>query len=111
MRISRTIRSTPEHDLQPLGSRGHRNRMLKNRNHAILAARIPGIYIVHIRLDIALKRRIVEQAFCHHYVRLLLIESKRMLDRVASRENRVLLPLAAEHMASSLLAKLMGFIN
>ena len=107
----RAVGSTPRHDSQPFSIRRHRDCLLENRNDSKLAACILRIVVIDIRLDIALERRFVEKFLGHDHIGLLLIETKGMLDRVASGQNRILLSLASIHVAACLFAQPVRFVD
>src|SRR5262249_12488403 len=83
----------------------------KNRNHAVFAAGALIVVVVHVRLEIPNKSRIVVEPFLDHYVRLLLIQTERMFDSVAACDDRVLLALSAQDVARSLMPEPMRFID
>ena len=80
----RAVDSASDHDLDALRCGRSRHGLFKDGNHAVLAAGVLGVVVVHVRLEIADERRIEEQPLLHHLVGLLLIQSKRVLDRVAA---------------------------
>ena len=79
--------------------------------HAVLAARVLVVVVVHVRLDVALQRRVVVEALLDHELRLLLVEAKCVLDGVAARRDRILQPLAAEYVTRGLVAEAVRLLD
>ena len=95
----------------PLVAGRHRDGLLEDRDHPVLAAGVLVVVVVHVRLGVALQRRVVGEALRDHHVGLLLIEAEGVLDGVAAGDDGVLLPLAAVDVAAGLLAEAMRLVD
>ena len=111
MRKSRSIHSAAHHHLNPLRGRGHPGGFLENRDDPKLAARIFRVHVIHVGLCVPDERRIVIKPFRGHYADLLPIQPESMFDGVAARDDRVLLPLTAVHMAACFPSQPVCFLN
>src|SRR5258708_18763446 len=111
MYVGFTVGSAAHHDFHSFGGGGHLNSVLKYGDHPILAAGVFGVVVVHVGFDVTLESRIVIEPLGDDHVRLFLIQPECVLDRVASRNDGVLLALASVDMAARFFSEAVSFFN